>query len=59
MYVKHVNFIIYLGYIFRHLYGHHQDFHLNHVIKTVRTLLGSQLCSQNFEITSRLRIFIR
>jgi len=37
--------------MFRPLYGHHQAYHLNHVIKTLRTLLGSQLCLQNFEMT--------
>ena len=47
MYVKHINFIIQLGYMFRPLYGHHQAYHLNHVIKTLRTLLESQLCLQD------------
>jgi len=36
-------FIIKIGYMFRQIYGHHQAFLLNHVIKTLRTLLGSQL----------------
>jgi len=45
--------------MFRPLYGHHQAYHLNHVIKTLHTLLGSQLRLQNFEMTSRLRIFIQ
>ena len=45
--------------MFRPLYGHHQAYHLNHVIKRLRTLLGSQLCLQNFEMTSRLRIYIQ
>jgi len=36
-YVKQIKFIIYLGYMFRPLCDHHQAFHLNHVIKTLRT----------------------
>jgi len=36
-------FIIQVFYMFRTLQGHHQGFLLNHVIKTLRTLLVSQL----------------
>ena len=49
MYVKHMYFIIQLGYMFRPLYGHHQTHHLNLVIKTLRTLLGSQLHLQDLK----------
>ena len=42
--------------MFRPLYAHHQAYH---VIKTLRTLLGSQLCLQNLEMTSRLRIYVQ
>jgi hypothetical protein len=54
MYVKHINFITHLAYMFRPLQGHHQAFHLN-VIKTLRTLLGSQLMFARYEVTSRLK----
>ena len=49
MYVKNINFILQIDYILLPLYGHHQAYHLNHVIKTLRTLLGSQLCLQNLK----------
>jgi len=44
--------IIQVGYMFRPLYGHHQAFLLNHVIKTLRTLLGSQLMFTKYEMIS-------
>ena len=37
------SFIVYLGYMFRPLWGHHQAFHLSHVIKTLHTSLGSHV----------------
>ena len=37
--------------MFRPLYGHHQAFLLNHVIKTLRTLLGSQLMFVNINLS--------
>jgi len=47
-------FIIQVGYMFRPLLGHHQAFLLNHVIKTLRTLLGSQLMFTKYEMMSCL-----
>ena len=40
-------FIIKLRYMFRPLWGHRQAFHLNHVYKTLRTLLGSHFMLQD------------
>jgi hypothetical protein len=35
--------------MFRPLYGHHQTYHFNRIIKTLRTLLRPQLCLQNYK----------
>ena len=35
------NFILYFGYMFRPLWGHHEPYHLNHAIQTLRTSMGS------------------
>jgi len=45
--------IIPVGYMFRHLYGRHQAL-LNHVIETLRTLLGSKLMFTKCEMISCL-----
>jgi len=48
-----------VGYMFRHLEGHYQAFLLNHVIKTLRTLLGSELMFTECKMMSCLTNLIQ